>query len=114
MSASLPALHLEGLKYVVGESGAEFAASDNGPQGFGGNVVSFDGKVFAVNRMSLRADDLSGGYDLRGSFVVPRSVRQIFPEMGLGSDETPAYLCPCPNLLAVAFESQCCLCSLEA
>jgi hypothetical protein len=112
---SLPALHVDGLKYVVGASRAEFTASNDEPHGFARNVVSFEGKVFAVTAMSVRAEDLSGESTLTGSFVVPRTVCEILA--------TPAYSCeeldfdmvaPCRNLVAVAFESQSCLCRLEA
>jgi hypothetical protein len=114
MSGSLPTLHVEGLKYVVIESSAEFTASDNGRHGFARNVVSLDGKVFVVTGMSLRARHLSGEYRLRGSFVVPRSVREILPQMGFVSAENDVDLTSSDNLVAVAFESQPCLCRLEA
>jgi hypothetical protein len=64
MSPSLPALDFDGLKYVVGESTAEFTASDNGPHRFPRNVVSFGGKVCPVTSMRIRTDGLSGGYRL--------------------------------------------------
>jgi hypothetical protein len=114
MSASLADLHVDGLKYVVGRPTAEFTASENGRHGFARNAVSFGGEVFPVTGMNLRADGRSGGYSLRGSFVVPRSLRQIFPQMGLVSAAKDDKLAPCDNLLAVAFESQPCLCRLEA
>jgi hypothetical protein len=110
----LPALHVDGLKYVVGASGAEFAASDKRPRGFARNVVSFEGKVFAVTAMSVRAKDLSGEYALRGFFVVPRSVCEIFAQMALFPQRSATGLSTCGNLKAVAFESQPCLRKLES